>query len=65
LDLLFGKIYSKFSSVGQLPQLLESLEPYILSSKIEAVPPPVLSDIVDMYQTRTDLPSLERLLVVS
>lgn len=63
-DILFGRIYERFSAdVIAMGTFLECLEPYILGDKLTSIPPSVMKDFVDHYQSRGMLESVEACIV--
>ncbi|VDI73702.1 vacuolar protein sorting-associated protein 8 [Mytilus galloprovincialis] len=63
-DILFGRIYERFSEdMIAMGTFLECLEPYILGDKLMSIPPSVMKDFVDHYQSREMLESVEACIV--
>jgi hypothetical protein len=63
-DVLFGRIYDRFAvDVIAKGTFLECLEPYIQSDRLTAIPPAVMKDFVDHYESRGMLDSVEACIV--
>ncbi|XP_041374342.1 vacuolar protein sorting-associated protein 8 homolog isoform X2 [Gigantopelta aegis] len=64
IDILFGRIYERFGDdVIAKGTFLECLEPYIISDKLISIPPSVMKDFVDHYETREMLDNVEACIV--
>nr|XP_022322565.1 vacuolar protein sorting-associated protein 8 homolog [Crassostrea virginica] len=63
-DILFGRIYDRFA-VDYIARgtFLECLEPYILCDKLRSIPPSVMKDLVEHYQAKNMLESVESCIV--
>ncbi|XP_070185455.1 vacuolar protein sorting-associated protein 8 homolog isoform X3 [Littorina saxatilis] len=63
-DVLFGRIYERFAvDVIAKGTFLECLEPYIQTDRLTAIPPAVMKDFVDHYESRGMLDSVESCVV--
>ncbi|GFR94592.1 vacuolar protein sorting-associated protein 8-like protein, partial [Elysia marginata] len=64
LDLLFNRIYERFSSdVIAKGTFLECLEPYMQTDRLTSIPPAIMKDFVDHYEMRGLLDSVESCIV--
>ncbi|KAK7507486.1 hypothetical protein BaRGS_00001421 [Batillaria attramentaria] len=64
MDVLFGRIYERFAvDVIAKGTFLECLEPYIQTDRLTAIPPAVMKDFVDHYESRGMLDSVESCIV--
>ncbi|XP_013089193.2 vacuolar protein sorting-associated protein 8 homolog [Biomphalaria glabrata] len=64
LDLLFDRIYERFSTdVIAKGTFLECLEPYMQSDRLTYIPPAVMKDFVDHFEMRKLLDSVESCIV--
>ncbi|KAJ8320304.1 hypothetical protein KUTeg_001891 [Tegillarca granosa] len=63
-DILFGRIYERFGEdMIARGTFLECLEPYILNDKLVSIPPSVMKDFVEHYESRQMLESVEACIV--
>ena len=63
-DVLFGRIYDRFAvDVIAKGTFLECPEPYIQTDRLTAIPPAVMKDFVDHYESRGMLDSVEACIV--
>ncbi|GAB1606858.1 vacuolar protein sorting-associated protein 8 homolog isoform X3 [Argonauta hians] len=64
VEILFGRIYDRFRmDVIAKDTFLECLEPYILDDKLSVIPPTVMKDFVEHYETKGMLESVEACIV--
>lgn len=62
--MLFGRIYERFAAdIIAKGTFLECLEPYIQTDRLTAIPPAVMKDFVDHYESRGMLDSVENCIV--
>ncbi|CAE1274106.1 VPS8 [Acanthosepion pharaonis] len=64
VDILFGRIYDRFGmDVIARGTFLECLEPYILNDKLNSIPPTVMKDFVEHYESKGMLENVEACIV--
>ncbi|KAI9834801.1 MAG: hypothetical protein M1819_002887 [Sarea resinae] len=51
-DFLFDEVYERYSDSSSAGVFLEALEPYILDSSIQSVPPTVIKDLINHYVSK-------------
>ncbi|CAJ0768017.1 7969_t:CDS:10 [Entrophospora sp. SA101] len=59
-DFLFNDVYERYAEASAKGILLEVLEPYILDNKINDLPPEIMKDLVNHYETHRMLSRIEQ-----